>query len=63
MNLLSITPFQILFAAIAIIVLYISAIMILFKTKSGILPYLALILFPILGPLGIVFGNYTKKIK
>jgi hypothetical protein len=63
MNLLSITPFQILFAAIAIIVLYISAIMILFKTKSGILPYLALILFPIFGPLGIVFGNYTKKIK
>jgi hypothetical protein len=47
----------------AIIVLYISAIMILFKTKSGILPYLALILFPIIGPLGIVFGNYTKKIK
>lgn len=63
MNLLSITPFQILFAAMAIIVLYISAIMILFKTKSGILPYLALILFPIIGPLGIVFGNYTKKIK
>ena len=63
MNLLSITPFQILFAAMAIIVLYISAIMILFKTKSGILPYLALILFPILGPLGIIFGNYVKKIK
>ena len=63
MNILSITPFQILFAAIMIIVLYISAIMILFKTKSGILPYLALILFPILGPLGIIFGNYVKKIK
>ena len=63
MNILSISSFQILFAAIAIIVLYISAIAILVKTKSGILPYVALILFPILGPLGIVFGNYTKKIK
>ncbi|MDQ0592065.1 hypothetical protein QFZ37_000434 [Chryseobacterium ginsenosidimutans] len=63
MNILSITPFHILFAAITIIVLYISAIMTLFKTKSGILPYLALILFPIIGPLGIVFGNYIKKIK
>lgn len=63
MNILSISPFQILFAAIAVIVLYISAIAILVKTKSGILPYLALVLFPIIGPLGIVFGNYTKKIK
>lgn len=63
MNILSITPFQILFVGIAVLALYISAIMVLFKTKSGILPYLALILFPILGPLGIVFGNYMKKIK
>jgi hypothetical protein len=63
MNILSISAFQILFAAIAIIVLYISAIAVLVKTKSGILPYVALIIFPILGPLGIVFGNYTKKIK
>jgi hypothetical protein len=63
MSILVITPFQIIFAAIAIAVLYISAIMILFKTKSGILPYLAVILFPIVGPLGILFGNYTKKIK
>jgi hypothetical protein len=63
MNILSISAFQILFAAIAIIVLYISAIAVLVKTKSGILPYAALILFPILGPLGIVFGSFTKKIK
>ncbi|ALR32259.1 MULTISPECIES: hypothetical protein [Chryseobacterium] len=62
MGILLITPFAILFAALAVIGLYISAIMILFKTKSGVLPYIALILFPILGPLGILLGN-LKKIK
>jgi hypothetical protein len=60
MSILLITHFQILFAVIAVIVLYISAIMILFKTKSGLLPYLALIFLPILGPLGIILGNYKK---
>jgi hypothetical protein len=63
MNLLVITPYEILVVAVAVIALYIVAISILFKNKSGILPYLALILFPILGPLGIVFGNYKNKIK
>lgn len=63
MKLLVITPYEILLFAVAVIVLYIVAISTLFKNKSGILPYLALILFPIFGPLGIVFGNYMKKIK
>ncbi|WP_177175273.1 hypothetical protein [Chryseobacterium taichungense] len=47
----------------AIVVLYVSAIAILFKNKSGLLPYLILLVFPVIGPLGIVMGNYTKKIK
>lgn len=63
MSILAITPFQIIFAAIAIVIVYVLAIMILFKTKSGILPYLAVILFPIIGPLGILFGNYVNRIK
>ncbi len=63
MNLLVITPYEIILFAVAVIVLYIVAISTLFKNKSGILPYLALILFPVLGPLGIVFGDYVKKIK
>lgn len=63
MNILVITPFEIIFAAITVIVLYISAITVLFKTKSGILPYLALILFPVIGPLGIIFGNQLNKTK
>lgn len=63
MSLLVITSFEILFMAIAIAMLYILAISTLFKNKSGILSYLVLILFPIVGPLGIVFGNYMKKIK
>jgi spore maturation protein SpmA len=61
MKILAITPFHILFTIIGIAVLYISVIRILVKTRSGILPYLALILFPIFGPLGIVFGNYFNK--
>ncbi|SEM60388.1 hypothetical protein SAMN05421856_104417 [Chryseobacterium taichungense] len=63
MNVLSITPFQIIFLLMAIVVLYVSAIAILFKNKSGLLPYLILLVFPVIGPLGIVMGNYTKKIK
>ncbi|WP_415324491.1 hypothetical protein [Chryseobacterium sp. MMS23-Vi53] len=60
-NTLIITPYNILFAALAVMVLYVFAISILFKNKSGILSYLALIIFPIFGPLGIIFGNYCKK--
>jgi len=41
--------------------LYITAVAKLFKNKSGLLPYLALILFPVIGPLGIILGDYTKK--
>lgn len=63
MNILLITPFHIIFSAVAVAVLYISAIMILFKTKSGVLPYLLVILFPVIGSLGILLGNYLKKIK
>jgi hypothetical protein len=61
MNILVITPFHILFTIIGIVVLYVSAVRILVKTRSGILTYLALILFPIFGPLGIVFGNCLNK--
>ncbi len=48
MSLLSISPFQILFTAFAVAVLHISAIMILFRNKSGFLPYMALVLIPVL---------------
>lgn len=63
MNILSINAFQILTVTIFVTVLYAAAIAVLFKNRSGILPYLALILFPLIGPLGIIVGNYTKKIK
>jgi len=46
-----------------IAVLYAAAIAVLFKNRSGILPYLALLIFPVIGPLGIVIGNYTNKIQ
>ncbi|WP_027378782.1 hypothetical protein [Chryseobacterium daeguense] len=61
MNILVITPFEILFVAIAVIILYIVAISILFKKKSGILPYLALLIFPVLAPVGIILGNFKRK--
>lgn len=63
MSLLLITPFQIIAVLIAIVVLYAAAIAVLFKNRSGILPYLALLIFPVIGPLGIILGDYTKKTK
>jgi hypothetical protein len=63
MSLLSINAFQILFGAVAVIILYIAAIAVLLRTKSGILPYMALILFPVIAPLGILLGNYNRKAK
>ncbi|NML58172.1 hypothetical protein [Chryseobacterium cheonjiense] len=61
MNLLSINGFQIIAVFMIIAALYITAVAKLFKNKSGLLPYLALILFPVIGPLGIILGDYTKK--
>ncbi|MCF2221126.1 hypothetical protein H9Q08_17710 [Chryseobacterium sp. PS-8] len=61
MSLLSINAFQILICAVAVIILYIAAIAVLLRTKSGILPYMALILFPVIDPLGILLGNYNRK--
>jgi hypothetical protein len=63
MSLLSINAFHILFGAVAVIILYSAAIAVLLRTKSGILPYMSLILFPVIGPLGILLGNYNRKIK
>ncbi|WP_375180902.1 hypothetical protein [Chryseobacterium sp.] len=63
MSLLSINAFQILLGAVAVIILYIAAIAVLLRTKSGSLPYLALILLPVIGPLGILLGNYNRKAK
>lgn len=61
MSLLVITPFKILVVSFIIIVIYITAIALLLKNKSGILPYVILILFPVIGPLGIIFGSLIKK--
>ncbi|AZA59195.1 hypothetical protein EG350_19240 [Chryseobacterium shandongense] len=61
MNILAINAFQILIGFILTAVLYAAAVAVLFKNKSGILPYLALIIFPVIGPLGIIIGDYTNK--
>lgn len=63
MNILSITAYHIIFAGLGVILLYVFAITILYKNKSGLLPYLTVLLFPVIGSLGIIIGNYTKKIK
>jgi hypothetical protein len=61
MNALSINILHITFFIIILCMLYIYAISLLFKNKSGILPYVALIIFPIIGPVGIILGNKLKK--
>lgn len=61
MNTLSINILHITFFIIILCMLYIYAISLLFKNKSGILPYVTLIIFPIIGPVGIILGNKLKK--
>lgn len=64
MKLLVISPFDIITAALMIITLYAVAIAILFKNRSNIWPYLALLFFPIIAPIGIIAGYcMTKTIK
>ncbi len=46
--------------AVAVVVLYIYAITLLYRNKSGLLPYLAVLFLPVVGPLGIVLGNLSK---
>jgi hypothetical protein len=53
-------PFEIVFYIVAFAVLYIYAISILFKNKSNFIPYLALLLFPVVGAVGIIVGNIGK---
>lgn len=57
---LVIKPHEIIFIAFLILLLYIVAISNLVKNKSGIFPYV-LLLFPIVGPLGIIIG--TRKLR
>lgn len=64
MNLLVINPFDIIVVAVMIIILYAVSIAILFKNKSTIWPYLALLFFPVIAPIGIIAGYFmTNKIK
>lgn len=58
--LLVIKPYDIIFIALALVILYTVAVTKLVKAKSGILPYI-LLLFPIVGPLGIIIG--TRKAR
>lgn len=59
--LLAITWYKIFIFLFLIVTLYIYAISILYKKKAGIIQYLIILLFPILGALGIVIGNIISK--
>ncbi|GAB0155944.1 hypothetical protein CHRYSEOSP005_12060 [Chryseobacterium sp. Alg-005] len=61
MKLLVIGPFDIIVFALMIITLYAVAIAILFKNKSSIWPYLALLFFPIIAPIGIIAGYFMTS--
>ncbi len=61
MNLLIIKPFEILFSLAFLIIIYVISIGILYRKKSGILPYLVLILFPILGSIAIILSEVKIK--
>lgn len=61
MNLLAITPNLILSAVFILTILYIMAVSVLIRNKSGILPYLLFFLLPIIGPLGIILESLMKN--
>ncbi|WP_294249629.1 hypothetical protein [uncultured Chryseobacterium sp.] len=60
---LSINAFQLLTAAVLVAAMYIYAFAVLYKNRAGLLPYLVLILFPLAGALGIIFGNLLGRSK
>lgn len=60
-NFLAITPHMILFAAITLLVLYLSALFFLIRNKSGYIPFIILIFFPVVGPLAIVLKNIIYR--
>lgn len=61
MSILSINFLNITFLLLVLVVLYVYAISLLFKNKAGILPYLSLIFFPVIGPIGIIVGDSLRK--
>lgn len=64
MKLLAIGPFDIIVVALMVITLYAVAIAILIRNHSNIWPYLALLFFPIIAPIGIIAGySMSNKIK
>lgn len=61
MNILAITPNLILLVSFILIMIYLSALYLLIKNKSGILQYIIFLIVPILGPIGIILGNISYK--
>lgn len=58
-----ISPFQIVLTSIAIILLYIIAISMLYRSKASLMPYIVLLLLPIVGAVGIILGSFTISKK
>ncbi|SDL79326.1 hypothetical protein SAMN05216273_106120 [Chryseobacterium taihuense] len=56
-----ITPNIILLVAFTLLVLYLLAVYFLVRNKSGFIPVIILIIFPIIGPLAIILRNLTDR--
>ena len=60
-NFLVITPNIIFLTAFTLFTLYFSALYFIIKNKSGYIPVILLIIFPIVGPLAIIIKNLIYK--
>jgi len=54
-------PFSLLFFAIASLIIYMAGFYFAFKNKLGILGFLTILFFPLIGSLGIIFYSLNEK--
>lgn len=54
-------PFSLLFFAIASLIIYTAGFYFAFKNKLGIIGFLTILFFPLVGSLGIILYSLNKK--
>lgn len=63
MTLLILTPTEIIIYSVLLLLVYVYALSILIKNKSGLIPYLILICLPVLGSLYIILSGHSTRNK
>lgn len=58
---MSIGPFNLIFFTIITAIIYVAGLYFVFKNKLGIIGFLTILFFPLLGSLGIILYSLNKK--